>query len=116
MEGIVQIVIEEGMLLGLAYLGGILTMWLPRFCRRKRLKKPVAAAFRRLREACEPETMNPADPGNPDFIRSDARDQVNLLVRRLENCGFLGPEDQCSTEPESLQRWFHHLGKVRMQL
>ena len=93
---------------------GMLIIWLPRFLRRKRLKKPVERAYFKLRMACEPETLNPEQPGNPDFMQSEARDAVNLLVRPLEQAGFYGPSRECSKG--DLPIWFCYFGQVRMNL
>ena len=110
MDAIIQFITEEALSHSVTLGAGMLIIWLPRLLRRRQLKKPVEKAYRKLRRVCEPNTMNPADPGNQSFMRSEARDEVNLLVRPLEKVGFYGPAEECSTEEASL-----HLCSVTLE-
>lgn len=50
---------------------------------RKSLLNDIEKAYSLLRMVCEPKTMNPQNPGNPDFMKSEARDFVNPMIPRL---------------------------------
>ena len=64
---------------------------------------------------CEPKTINPDHPGNPDYMKSHARDSVNKLINPLKKLGFYCPPE-CTTEDKSLKEWFSFLGKARIEL
>ena len=90
--------------------------WAPRWIRRRNLRVDVHGTYLALRAACEPETLNPAAPGNPAYAKAHARDVVNPLVRRLERAGFTPPERECSVDEGSLQRWFLFLRQVQNEI
>ena len=90
--------------------------WAPRRIRRRNLRGDVHGAYLDLRAACEPETLNPAAPGNPAYMKAHARDVTNPLVQRLERAGFTPPEGECSVDEGSLQRWFLFLRQVRNEI
>ncbi len=92
-----------------------LVMYLPRFLRRRRLKPRVEQAYMKLRKVCEPNTLDPDQPGNRDFMKSDARDFVNPLRHRLQKAEAY-PPPECTTEDCSLLEWFRYLGQIRSNL
>lgn len=94
---------------------GTMIMILPRWIRRRRLRPLVEDAYMALRNACEPKTLDPKDPGNAEFIKSDARDLVNSMTGRLRRAG-IQPPDLCDRSDESLAEWFRFLGKLRSDL
>ena len=75
----------------------------------------VNSAYFKLRMVCEPGTLNPEEPGNPDFMKSDARDEVNPLIPKLEKAGFFCPP-RCTVEENSLKEWFKFLEAVRIKI
>ena len=95
---------------------GAAIVWVPRRFRLCRLKPKVEEAYIKLRNVCEPETLDPQQPGNQEFMKSDARDFVNLLRPRLENAGLYGAPPPCTTDRQSLMEWFRFLATVRTQL
>lgn len=104
---------EEGLWYLFGLLSGVAIMWLPGYIRRKLLRKKVAEAYMKFRNACEPETLNPDSPGNLAFMRSDARDSAVDLTCSLVKAGYI-PPDQCDTTEESLNDWFVFLRSVKM--
>ena len=80
--------------------------------RRKLLKSKVEKAYYKVKRVCEPETLHPDHPGNPDYMKSDARDYINPLIKKLEKAGLKPPND-CSTDDASLEKWFNYLAKLR---
>ena len=82
---------------------------------RRRLSADVEDAYQRLRQVCEPGTLNPAMPGNQTYMRADARDFVNPLGKRLSRAGFY-PPSKCSVDDYSLQEWFKFLENVRISI
>ncbi|MDE2772849.1 MAG: hypothetical protein OXI46_03960 [Gemmatimonadota bacterium] len=71
----------------------------------------VEGGYRKLRAACEPETLNPDRPGNTAWIRAEARDHVNQVIPLLSG----DKPEACTTEDESLREWFGVFSKLRMQ-
>ncbi|MDE0152946.1 MAG: hypothetical protein OXN23_03645 [Gammaproteobacteria bacterium] len=102
-----------GFTLGFAL--GFLTMWSLKLIKRLLLCKEVDRAYHMFRMVCEPEIVNPDNPGNQDYMRSQARDMANALLDRLRSAGF-HPPDQCTRNEKSLSEWFEFLGKARMEL
>ena len=82
--------------------------------RRLRLRKPVDDAFVNVRNAVEPETLNPTSPGNPDAIYVIARDSVTPLCQPLRRAGFEPPPSH--PDREMLQLWLPFLAGVRERL
>ena len=82
------------------------------FTTKKRRKEKIETAYIKLRNVCEPKTLNPTHPGNSDFMKSDARDFINPFRTELEDAG-LGPPKLCTTEETSLKEWFDYFGKLR---
>ena len=77
------------------------------------LHERIDQAYFALRMVCEPGIMNPDHPGNPIFMKSEARDQINSPLRaRLQQAGW-APPALCTTEDASLQEWFGYLGRIR---
>lgn len=97
------------------YAAGIMTMVLPRWIRRILLKRTVEEAYFALRNACEPATLDPDRPGNPEYMKSHARDLVNAMIGRLRRARF-HPPAKCDRSDESLAEWFKFLGNVRAEL
>ena len=93
----------------------MLMVWGRRQYLRWRLRGPVERAYALLRDACEPQTLHPEHPGNPDHIKAAARDFSNPLGRRLARAGFFCP-DKCTKDEDSLLVWFKYLEDVRMNL
>ena len=83
---------------------------------RLRLIPRVEDGYNKLRMVCEPGVINPAKPGNVDFMKSDARDTVNPLVPHLTRAGFFPPAECSVTNDRSLNEWFRFLGRVRTVL
>ena len=76
-------------------------------------RRTIEEAYLKLRNVCEPDTLNPAKPGNPTFMKADARDFINPMQPFLEPLGFDPPPKQCTTDDGSLQEWFEYLGNLR---
>ena len=100
---------------GLSVLLGVVLMWGPRRYRRWKLKPLVETGYGKLRMVCEPQTLNPAKPGNPGYMKSDARDFINPLGPKLQKAGFY-PPDKCTADDNSLNEWFNFFEKVRMEI
>ena len=79
------------------------------------LAQDVEECYLKLRQVCEPDTMNPDYPGNQAYMKSTARDAANPLRRRLEDAGF-EPPPKCTSEDASLREWFEFLSEVRDEL
>jgi len=94
---------------------GMGLLWIPRRIRRWRLRRPVDEGYMKLRGVCEPETLNPEHPGNPEYMAADARDHVNPMRKSLEKAGFFTP-GECRAEESSLKEWFVFLRRVRDEL
>lgn len=94
---------------------GMFVMWFPRILKRRLLRKRVGAAYFKLRLVCEPETLNPDQPGNMEFMRSDARDTANEIATRLKSAGFYPPK-KCTNDDASFRDWFEFLGDVRVEI
>ncbi len=75
----------------------------------------VNRAYMKLRKVCEPQTLNPNKPGNQGYMKSDARDSANVLIKWLCRAGF-DPPSRCTLEEESLQQWFKFLEDVRIKI
>jgi len=97
------------------YVVGLLTMPVLRWHRRRVLKTKVDEAYFALRNVCEPETLNKAKPGNPDFMRSHARDLVSPIRNKLQRAGF-DPPAECDLSQTSLETWFSFLRSARTKL
>ena len=80
-----------------------------------RFSSDVEEGYKLLRNACEPETLDPAHPGNPAAIKAYARDFVNPLSGKLRKAGF-SPPGLCTVEEDSLREWFGFLEDVRIRL
>lgn len=89
--------------------------WCLQWYRRLKLLPLVDGAYQKLRMVCEPKTLNPEYPGNPDYMRADARDTVNPLIPHLKRVGFYPPVE-CTTDDASLNAWFRFLSHVRTDL
>ena len=95
---------------GLLWLGQrVVRAW-----RRRRLRKPVDDAFVKVRNSVEPQTLNPASPGNPDAIYAYARDSVTPLCHPLRRAGFEPPP--AHPDKEALRLWLPFLAGVRERL
>ena len=97
------------------YAAGIATIILPRWIHRRRLKRAVEDGYMALRMVCEPATLNPEHPGNAEYMKSHARDLVNLMIGQLRRAGFEPPR-RCDRSDESLTEWFQFLGQLRVVL
>lgn len=82
---------------------------------RESLLNDIEQAYLLLRMVCEPETLDPQHPGNPGFMKVQARDFVNPMIPRLEEAG-LSPPSQCTKEDNSLQEWFKYFGDLRIRI
>ena len=80
--------------------------------REKILRASIESAYVKFRNACEPKTLNPASPGNPNFMEADARDYANMIRPLLKDAN-LNPPEICITTPVSLNEWFRYLEEVR---
>ena len=105
----------ESLILLVGYIGGVLTVWTPRFLVRFFLRRDVQSAYLRCELALEPEIVDPSMPGHPPAWASQARNKVNVLIPRLINEGFNTPS-KCTREEESLREWFECLGDVRISI
>ena len=76
------------------------------------LGKQVEEAYLKLRNVCEPGTLNPKSPGNPIFMKAEVRDLINPLRPAIQKAGYRPPK-LCTTEDESLGEWFTFLGDLR---
>lgn len=122
MESVIEWIVNQAIaaIVGAIISAGVVAIW--SCIQRKRLaaeQRLLAAeiekAFQLVRRVCEPEIMDPAYPGNQAYMKSEARDFVNPLTRRLEKAGFY-PPTQCTTEDQSLQEWFRFLENARMKI
>ena len=121
-----SLVLPPGMLHGiyvfflmLGLLGTIALNWekiLKLLTRKKRqrllLWDQVEAAYLKLRNVCEPGTLNPKGSGNPTFMKAEARDFINPLRFVIQKAGYPPPK-MCTTEDDSLWDWFTFLGDLR---
>ena len=87
-----------------------------RWLQRRILRKPVDEAYKKVRLVIEPKIINPAHPGNPDYMFSDARDTITVLRPRLRRAGLLPPVKDCEGDMEGLENWFVFLGRARGEL
>ena len=97
------------------FVAGMFVMWFLRIIKRRLLREQVRTAYFKLRLVCEPGILNPAQPGNMDFMRSDARDTANVIATKLKSAGFYPPK-KCTNDDASLRDWFEFLGDVRMEI
>ena len=86
-----------------------------RHIRRKRLREDVETAYFKLQMACEPETLNPEKPGNLAYMKSDARDSVNILYKEIKRAGF-DPPHICEATEGSLHSWFNFIRYVLVEI
>lgn len=100
---------------GAGFVLGVLVMWVPKFITKRALRNTVEEAYSMLRNVCEPMTLDPAYPGNREYMMSEARDRVNVLIHKLRSAGFQPPA-RCDRSEESLRAWFTFLGDVRAEL
>ena len=105
------------MVLGIAGLVALNWDWVSKKLTYKKQRKlfqrqKIEEAYLMLRNVCEPGTLNPERPGNPTFMKSDARDFVNPLRPYFHKAG-LDPPGKCTTEVESLEEWFTYLENLR---
>lgn len=82
---------------------------------RRRIATRVSEAYELLQVVCEPEVLDPKNPGNPAYMKVRARDYVNRMIRPLERAGFLPPQ-KCTTKEESLQEWYEFLEDAQIIL
>lgn len=79
--------------------------------RKKRFARAqIEDAYLKLRAFCEPETLNPNHPGNPLYMKAEARDASNLLRPLLVDLNF-SPPPLCTDD--NLPAWFNYLGTLR---
>lgn len=97
------------------FVAGMFVLWFPRILKRRLLRERVGTAYYKLRRVCEPETLNPDEPGNMEFMRSDARDTANEIATKLKSAGFYPPR-KCTNNDASFRVWFEFLGDVRMEI
>ena len=83
-----------------------------KYMQRKLLKAKVEAAYKNVQMVCEPETLNPAKPGNPHAMKKIARDYINPLIKEFRKVGFNPPSD-CDISDDSLKMWFKFLAQLR---
>lgn len=93
----------------------VMIPWSIKRFRRRNLRPLVEKAYVNLRGVVEPKTMNPDNPGNPDFMRSASRDEINMLLPKLMRAKFPTPAPMDLTN-ESAHDWFRTLGQIRTQL
>ena len=78
-----------------------------------RRRDTLLDAYRQLRDACFPETLNPDAQGNPEAIKAYAVEFVNLklspLLKKRDRI------DRCTREDSSLLSWFEHVEKLGMK-
>ena len=74
----------------------------------------IEEAYMKLRRVCEPWTLDPDGPGNRGFMKSDARDFVNLLRSDLKKSGE-DPPSLCTSGDASLKTWFEYFGELRLR-
>ena len=86
-----------------------------KWVRRKRLVPKIEEAYHYVQMVCEPASLEPAHPGDLEYMKSRARDHANPLTNRLKKAGFF-PPPQCTTEDQSLNDWFRFLGNVRTEI
>ena len=107
-------------LYGLAFAAGaavgVLASKAPKVFYRRRLTGPVATAYDHLALVCEPEILNPENPGNMDYMRARARGETDLLINDLQRAGFWPPAPISDGDAESFARWFEFLREVRRAL
>ena len=90
-------------------------LWMFQRIRRMALKRKVLCAYSLVQRVREPETMNPDSPGNPAYMKSQARDFVNLLLNPLKRAGLRPPEKMERSE-ESIEVWFRYLSELRSDI
>ena len=59
-------------------------------------RKQIEEAYLKLRNVCEPGTLNPEHPGNQIFMKAEARDFINPFRPGIKKSGF-HPPGQCTT-------------------
>ena len=80
--------------------------------RRNNRRDTLMEAYKKLRDACFPETLNPDVQGNPEAIQAYAVEFVNLkLFPVLKKSERL---DRCTREPSSMSSWFRHIEDIQM--
>ena len=72
-------------------------------------------AYSLVQRVREPETLNPDSPGNPAYMKSKARDFVNLLLNPLRRAG-LRPPEKMDRSDESIEIWFRYLSELRSDI
>ena len=92
----------------------LLMVYLPGKARKFILRSKIEKAYFMLRNVCEPDTLNPQQPGNPVYMKAAARDYINPLRKSLSKAG-LEPPDKCTVGDGSLQEWFEYFGRLRME-
>ena len=68
-----------------------------------------ASAYLQVRDVFRPETLNPAAPGNPHFIKELAKNTVNNLRSKLVAQGLQTPSPINVENRESLLEWHEYL-------
>ena len=99
---------------GLMYLAGLFSWPIYYYVKRKLLKRRVDETFYAVRKAVEPDTLSNPDETNHAYMKSEARDAVNLLLPRLQ-AARLPPPPESATR-ENLSVWFDYLGSIRGEL
>lgn len=100
---------------GLGLLVGISIVFLPKFISRVILRYRVEEVYFKLRLVCEPEILNPDHPGNMAYMKAEARDAANGLIKLLRKAGF-EPPNRCDSNDQSLYNWFQFLEVIRIEV
>lgn len=115
MEWIIGWIVDQAAGAIVGAIGAATTGVIWKHIQRRRLAAEIEKAYQLVRRVCEPEILDPLHPGNLAYMKSEARDFINPLARRLKRAGFF-PPTQCTTEDHSLQEWFRFLENARMMI
>lgn len=78
-----------------------------------KLRNIIENAYQKFIRVVEPDILDPENPGNPYYMKVDARDYINPRRSILIKAG-LNPPPICTIEQESLDEWYFYLQDERL--
>ena len=80
---------------------------------RWRLHRSCEAAYEKVARIFKPAIMNPAHPGNPDFMKEDAQRAVDDATVFMDRLGMHHPGSINVDDGPSVAEWYEYLRPLR---
>ena len=83
--------------------------------KRRRLSRRARVAYDKVSRIHKPQIMNPATPGNPDFMAEQAQQAVDDATVLMDRLGMPHPPNIDLRDTPSVAAWYEHLRPLRRQ-